>query len=93
MEWIKVQSTEKTVKQIEVLQDRVYIRKNIIRIEKVIDGDMFSEWEYYETWIPLSEYVGYIETLGMEITDRELENLELGQIITDLELKLLELGV
>lgn len=65
---MKVKGTMIEVKPIEVLQDKVYIHKNIVRIDE--DGeDGFHGWEYDETELPLEEYISSIEVLGQQVTD------------------------
>ena len=84
----KVRGTMKEVPEIEVNIDTVYIRSNIQRIEE----EDFIGWEYDEEQIPLKKYIEQVNVLGQLLTEREIENLILGQKVTDLELKILELG-
>lgn len=79
--------TMETVPENEVNIDTVYIRTNITKIEE----DNFSGWEYDEAEYSLREYISIINELGRVLTDRELDNLILGQQVTELELRLLEL--
>ncbi len=85
----KVRGTMKEVPEIEVNIDTVYIRSNIQRIEEEED---FIGWEYDEEQMPLKKYIEQVNVLGQLLTEREVENLILGQKVTDLELKILELG-
>ena len=66
---MKIQSTAIEVKPIEVRNDKVYIRKNIVRI----DEKDFHGWEYDETEIPLEQYLSAIEVIGQQITNLMLE--------------------
>ena len=84
----KVRGTMKEVPEIEVNIDTVYIRSNIIKVEE----EDFIGWEYDEVQIPLKKYIEQVNVLGQLLTEREVENLMLGQKVTDLELKILELG-
>lgn len=84
----KVRGTMKEVPEIEVNIDTVYIRSNIIRVEE----EDFIGWEYEEEQMPLKKYIEQVNVLGQLLTEREVENLILGQKVTDLELKILELG-
>lgn len=60
------------VKPIEVLQDKVYIRKNIVRVDE--EGEEgFHGWEYDEIIVPLEEYLSTIEVMGQQITNIMLE--------------------
>jgi hypothetical protein len=60
------------VKPIEVLQDKVYIRKNIVKIDE--DGEEgFNGWEYEETALPVEQYLSAVEVIGMQITNLLLE--------------------
>ena len=66
---MKIQSTAIEVKPIEVRNDKVYIRKNIVRI----DEEDFHGWEYDETVLPLEQYLSAIEVMGQQITNLMLE--------------------
>lgn len=69
---MKIQSTAIEVKPIEVLGGNVYIRKNIVRIDK--EGEEgFHGWEYDETVVPLEQYLSAIEVIGQQITNLMLE--------------------
>lgn len=71
---MKVKGTMIEVKPIEVLQDKVYIHKNIVRIDE--DGEEgFHGWEYDETVLPLEQYLSAIETIGQQVTNLMLEVL------------------
>lgn len=71
---MKIQSTAIEVKPVEVLGDKVYIRKNIVRIDN--DGEEgFHGWEYDETVLPLEQYLSAIETIGQQVTNLMLEVL------------------
>lgn len=71
---MKIQSTAIEVKPIEVLQDKVYIRKNIVKIDE--DGEEgFHGWEYDETVLSLEQYLSAIETIGQQVTNLMLEVL------------------
>jgi hypothetical protein len=60
------------VKPIEVLQDKVYIHKNIVRIDE--DGEEgFHGWEYDETVLSVEQYLSAIEVIGQQITNLLLE--------------------
>ena len=65
---MKVKGTMIEVKPIEVLQDKVYIHKNIVRIDEMGE-EGFHGWEYDETELPLEEYISSIEVLGQQVTD------------------------
>lgn len=84
----KSRGTMKEVPEIEVNTDTVYIRSNIVKIEE----EDFIGWEYDEEQMPLKKYIEQVNVLGQLLTEREVENLMLGQKVTDLELKILELG-
>ena len=84
----RVRGTMKEVPKIEVNVDTVYIRTNIERVEE----EDFVGWEYDEEQMPLKKYIEQVNVLGQLLTEREVENLMLGQKVTDLELKILELG-
>lgn len=81
--------TMETVPENEVNIDTVYVRTNIIKVEE----EDFSGWEYDEAEYSLREYISIINELGRVLTDRELDNLILGQQVTELELRLIELEV
>lgn len=69
---MKVRGTMTEVKPIEVLQDKVYIRKNIVRVDE--EGEEgFHGWEYDEIIVPLEEYLSTIEVMGQQITNIMLE--------------------
>lgn len=85
---MKSRGTMKEIPEIEVNTDTVYIRSNIVKIEE----EDFIGWEYDEEQMPLKKYIEQVNVLGQLLTEREVENLMLGQKITDLELKILELG-
>lgn len=74
---MKVQSTELVVKPIEVLSDKVYIRTNIVRIDKhdIEEGVSFNGWEYDEVEMPLNDYLSAIEVMGQQVTNIMLEVL------------------
>jgi len=60
------------VKPIEVLQNKVYIHKNIVRVDE--DGEEgFHGWEYDETVLPVEQYLSVIEVMGQQITNLLLE--------------------
>lgn len=84
----KSRGTMKEIPEIEVNTDTVYIRSNIVKIEE----EDFIGWEYDEEQMPLKKYIEQVNVLGQLLTEREVENLMLGQKVTDLELKILELG-
>lgn len=71
----KIRGTMETVKPIEVLIDKVYIRKNIIRIDESDGENDFHGWEYEETEIPLELYLSGTEVMGRQITSIMLEVL------------------
>jgi hypothetical protein len=64
---VRVRGTMAEVKQIEILQDKIYIRKNIERIDESVE-DGFCGWEYDEVAMPLEQYLSTIEVLGRQIT-------------------------
>lgn len=67
-----VRGTMIKVKPIEVLQDKVYIRKNIVKIDE--DGEEgFHGWEYEETDLSVEQYLSAIEVMGQQITNLLLE--------------------
>jgi hypothetical protein len=67
-----VRGTMIKVKPIEVLQDKVYIRKNIVKIDE--DGEEgFHGWEYEETDLSVEQYLYAIEVMGHQITNLLLE--------------------
>jgi hypothetical protein len=69
---MKVKGTMIEVKPIEVLQDKVYIHKNIVRIDE--DGEEgFHGWEYDETVLSVEQYLSAIEVIGQQITNLLLE--------------------
>ena len=69
---MKVKGTMIEVKPIEVLQDKVYIHKNIVRIDE--DGEEgFHGWEYDETVLSVEQYLSTIEVIGQQITNLLLE--------------------
>jgi hypothetical protein len=71
---MNIKSTAIEVKPVEVLGDKVYIRKNIVRIDK--DGEeCFHGWEYDETVLLLEQYLSAIETIGQQVTNLMLEVL------------------
>lgn len=71
---MKVNGTMIEVKSIEVLQDKVYIHKNIVRIDE--DGEEgFHGWEYDETVLSLEQYLSAIEIIGQQVTNIMLEVL------------------
>jgi len=72
---MKVQSTAKEIKPIEVLNGIVYIRKNIERIERADEENTFVGFEYDETQIPLEEYLQAVEGIGQQVTALMLEVL------------------
>lgn len=84
----KTRGTMKKVPNVEVNVDTVYIRSNITKVEE----EDFKGWEYDEERMPLNKYIEQVNVLGQLLTEREVENLMLGQKVTDLELKILELG-
>ncbi|MCK9267857.1 MAG: hypothetical protein M0P14_03975 [Alkaliphilus sp.] len=86
----RIKGTQEQVKPVEVIKNKVYMRRNIVRTEE--EGDEgFSGWEYDEIEVPIAEYMSYMELLGQQNTDLELHVIEQGQYITDLELRILEL--
>ena len=71
---MKVKGTMIEAKPIEVLQDKVYIHKNIVRIDE--DGEEgFHGWEYDETVLSVEQYLSAIETIGQQVTNLMLEVL------------------
>ena len=66
---MKIQSTAIEVKPMEVRNDKVYIRKNIVRI----DEEDFHGWEYDETEMPLEQYLSAIKVIGQQMTNLMLE--------------------
>ena len=72
---MKIQSTAKEIKPIEVLNGIVYIRKNIERIERADEENTFVGFEYDETQIPLEEYLQAVEGIGQQVTALMLEVL------------------
>ena len=71
---MNIKSTAIEVKPVEVLGDKVYIRKNIVRIDN--DGEEgFHGWEYDETVLSLEQYLSAIETIGQQVTNLMLEVL------------------
>lgn|GEM_PF-4623166 len=69
---MKVRGTMIELKPIEVLQDKVYIRKNIVRVDEESE-EGFHGWEYDETIVPFNEYLSIIEAMGQQITNIMLE--------------------
>ena len=72
---MKVQSTAKEIKPIEVLNGIVYIRKNIERIERTDEENAFVGFEYDETQMPLEDYLQAVEGIGQQVTALMLEVL------------------
>lgn len=72
---MKVQSTTKEIKSIEVLNGIVYIRKNIERIERTDEENAFVGFEYDETQMPLEDYLQAVEGIGQQVTALMLEVL------------------
>ncbi|MDI9500366.1 MAG: hypothetical protein QM236_06030 [Bacillota bacterium] len=71
---MKVQSSAVEIKPIEILQDKVYIRKNITWVDQ--EGDEgFHGWEYDEIVLSLEQYLSAIETIGQQVTNLMLEVL------------------
>ena len=69
---MKVRGTMIEVKPIEVLQNKVYIHKNIVRVDE--DGEEgFHGWEYDKTVLPVEQYLSVIEVMGQQITNLLLE--------------------
>lgn len=87
-----VRGTMLEVRPYEIIGEKVYVRKNIKRIDEDKD-DGFHGWEYDESEISLEEYAEYIEVLGQYNTDLELHLIEQGQYITELEIRVLGLEV
>ena len=72
---MKIQSTAKEIKPIEVLNGIVYIRKNIERIERTDEENAFVGFEYDETKMPLEDYLQAVESIGQQVTALMLEVL------------------
>lgn len=70
---MKVQSTAIQVKPLEVLGDKVFIRKNITRIDKTQEEQEFHGWEYEETEMAINEYLSGFEIMGQQLTGLLLE--------------------
>lgn len=90
MEWIKVRGTMKEVKIKEILNDKIYLRRNIVKVNENSTENDFHGWEFEEAEMLLDEYISQMDLLGQQNTDLELKIIEQGQYITDLELRLLE---
>ena len=92
---MRIRGTMLEIMPVEVIGDKVYLRKGIVRIEEEGDeiGGGFVGWEYDEDIVLLSEYMAYMELLGQQNTDLELMVIEQGQYVTDLDLRLFELEV
>ena len=63
-----IRGTMVAVKPVEVLNSKVYIRKNIIKIDESGE-EGFHGWEYDETELPLEKYISSIEFLGQQVTN------------------------
>ena len=85
----KVRGTMKEVPSIEVNIDTVYVRNNIKRVEEM----EFSGWEYDEIQYDKDSYIEQINDLGQQATEREIENLLLGQQVAELELMIIMGGM
>lgn len=72
---MKIQSTASDVKAVEVKNQTVYIRKNIVRVERQEEENVFSGWEYDETQMPLEDYLQAVEGMGQQLTALMLEVL------------------
>jgi hypothetical protein len=70
---MKVQSTAIQVKPLEILGNRVFIRKNIIKVEKTVEEATFAGWEYDETKLTIDEYLSSFEIMGQQLTSILLE--------------------
>lgn len=59
----------------EIVGDRVFVRKNISRIEREnMDGSKVELWQYDEAYCSLEEYAIYANSLTEQgLTDLEIE--------------------
>jgi hypothetical protein len=60
-------------KEIIILKNKVFITSNITEIEKTLDGEIYTEYEYESTEYSKDEYIGLIVQKNAELESQIIE--------------------
>lgn len=60
-------------KEIIILKNKVFITSNITEIEKTLDGEIYTEYEYESTEYSKDEYIGLIAQKNAELESQIIE--------------------